>query len=91
MFSFDIIWFTWVHVFQRVHIPILPNFLKTLLCILQETSYNKHDCTLIKYLNILHQNRTQKQLQYVFLKILQKCFEIPIFVTLDMCSHFHQK
>ena len=32
-----------------------------------KTSNNKHDCTPIKYLNILHHYRTQKQLQYFFL------------------------
>ena len=32
-----------------------------------KTSNNKHDWDHAKYMNILHQNRTQKQLQYFFL------------------------
>ena len=37
------------------------NFLKT------SNKHDKHDWTSIKYLNDLHHNRTQKQLQYFFL------------------------
>ena len=33
----------------------------------QKTSNRKHDWTPIKYLNVLHHNRTQKQLQFFFL------------------------
>ena len=39
-----------------------------------KTSNNKYDWTPIKYLNVLHHNRTQKQLQYFILNILQKCY-----------------
>ena len=42
-----------------------------------KTSNNKHDWTLMKYLNILHHNRTQKQLlkrKIFFLNILQKYY-----------------
>ena len=39
-----------------------------------KTSNNKYDWTSIKYLNVLHHNRTQKQLQYFILNILQKYY-----------------
>ena len=45
----------------------------------------------MKYLNIFHQNGTQKQLRHFFLNILQKYYQINILGTLDMFGHFHQK
>ena len=39
-----------------------------------KTSNNKYDWTSIKYLNVLHHNITQKQLQYFILNILQKYY-----------------
>ena len=39
-----------------------------------KTSNNKYDWTPIKYLNVLHHNRTQKQFQYFILNILQKYY-----------------
>ena len=50
-----------------------------LLC---KTSNNKYDWTPIKYLNVLHHNRTQKQLRQYFLNILQKYYQLPILGTL---------
>ena len=44
-----------------------------------------------KYLNVLHPNRTQKQLRYVFLNTLQKYYQLPILGILGMPGHFHQK
>ena len=55
------------------------------------TSNNKHDWTPIKYLNILHHNRTQKQFQYFFLNILHKYYQLPVLRTVDMFCHFYQK
>ena len=43
----------------------------------------------LKYLDFLHQQ--QKQLQYFFQNILLKHYQLPIFGTLEMLSHFHQK
>ena len=51
----------------------------------------KHDWTPVKYLNVLHHNITQKQLQHFFLNIMQKHYQLPILGTLDMSGHFHQK
>ena len=47
--------------------------------------------TLVKYLNILHHHRTQKQLQQFFLSILQKHHHLHISGILAMSGHFHQK
>ena len=47
-------------------------------------SNNKHDWTPAKHLNVLHYNRTQKQLRHFFLNILQKHYQFPILGTLDM-------
>ena len=58
--------------------------------ILEKTCNNEHDWNLITYLNVLHHNRTQKQLQHFF-NILQKYCQIPILDTLSMSGHFHQK
>ena len=55
------------------------------------TSNNELDWTLVKYLNALHQNRTQKQLQHFFQNILQKYYQLHILGFLDMSGHFHQK
>ena len=55
------------------------------------TSNNKHDWALIKYLNVFHHNRKQKQLQHFFLNILQKYYQFPILDTLDMSVQFYQK
>ena len=44
-----------------------------------------------RYLNVFHYNRTQRQLQYLFLKILQKYYYLPILGTLDMPGIFHLK
>ena len=61
-----------------------------------KTSINEHDWTplkyldVIKYLDVLHHNRTQKQLRHFFLKILQEYYELPILGTLDMSDHFYQ-
>ena len=57
----------------------------------KKKSNNKHDWTPVTYLNDLHYNRKQKQLQHFFLNILQKYYQIPILGTLDMPRHFHQK
>ena len=54
----------------------------------QKQVTNKHDWTHAKYLNVLYHNRTQKQLQYFFLNILQKHYQLPILGT---SGHFHQK
>ena len=54
-------------------------------------SNNKHDWNPIKYLSVLHQNRTQKeQLQYFFLLYCKNFNKLPFLGTLDM-SGFHQK
>ena len=37
----------------------------------RKTSNNKHDGTPAKYLNVLHHNKTQKQLQHFFLNTLK--------------------
>ena len=55
------------------------------------TSNNELDWASVKYLNVLHHNRTQKQLQHISLSILQKYYQIHILGTLDMSGHFHQK
>ena len=43
---------------------------KFLVWLCEETSNNKHGWTRIKYLNLLHHNRKQKQLQHSLQKIL---------------------
>ena len=43
---------------------------KFLVWVCEETSSNKHGWTPVKYLNILHDNRTQKWLQHSLQKIL---------------------
>ena len=43
----------------------------------------------VKYLNVLHHNRTQKQLGCVFLNILHKYYQLPILVNLY--DNLHQK
>ena len=61
---------------------------KFLVWLCKETSiYNQHGWALIKYLNVLHLNRTQKQL----LHSLQKYYQLPILGTLEISGHFHQK
>ena len=50
------------------------------------TSSNKHDWRFIKYLNVLHYNRTQKQLQHFFLNTLQKYYQFASICT--MLSYF---
>ena len=57
----------------------------------REKSNNKHDWTHVKHLDVLHHNRTQKQLQHSFPKVLLKYYQLPILGTLDMSGHFHQK
>ena len=57
----------------------------------KETSNNKPDWTPVKYLIVLHHNRTQKQLQHSFLNMLQKYYQLPILGTLDISGHLHQK
>ena len=47
-----------------------------------KTSNNKHDWTPIKYLNVLHHNRTQKQ--YFFLNTSQKYYYF-LFCILRTC------
>ena len=49
---------------------------------------NKHDWNPVKYLNVLHHNRTQKQLQYFFLNIGKLT---SFFGNLDISGYFHQK
>ena len=73
-------------------------FLKTVKFLNSIASYNKqkqvtnkHDWTHAKYLNVLYHNRTQKQLQYFFLNILQKYFQLLVSGTLDMSGHLHRK
>ena len=56
----------------------------------QKQLCNKHDCTHVKYLNVLYNNRRQKLLQYFFLTIA-KYYQLPILGTLDMSGHLHQK
>ena len=56
-----------------------------------KTSNNEHDWKRVTYLNVLLDNRTQKQLQYSFLIILQKFNELPIVGTIDVSGCFHQK
>ena len=58
---------------------------------MRTTSNNEHDWTPAKYVNVLHHNITQKQLQQFFFDILQKYYQLPILGTLDMSRHFHQK
>ena len=61
---------------------------------------NEHDWTTVKYLNVLHHNRTKKQSQHFF-NILQKYYQLYIlgtlmFIcmltlnTLRMLDHAHQ-
>ena len=57
--------------------------------ILTLTSKKEHDWTPIKYLNVLHHNKTQKQLQQFFLNILQKYYQLFVLGILDMSDHFH--
>ena len=54
------------------------------------TSNNEHDRTPIKYLSVLHHNRTQMQLRHFFFKIVQKYYQLPILDTLFMptCRNF---
>ena len=59
--------------------------------ILQMKSKNKHDWIPIRYLNILHHNRIQKQLLHFFLNMLQKYHQLSILGTLDLHDNFHQK
>ena len=66
-------------------------FYKPFCIIFHKTSDNKHDWTPIKYLSVLHHNRTQKLLQQFFLNIFQKYYQLPILGTLVMSGHFHQK
>ena len=63
----------------------------SIILILKGVSNNQHDWTLVKYLNVLHHNKTQKQLRLFFLNILQKYYQLPILGTLDMSGHFHKK
>ena len=53
------------------------------------TSNKKHDWTPVKYVNILHLNRTQKQLRHFLLDKLPKYYQLPL-NTLDMSGHFHK-
>ena len=67
-----------------------------------EYTSHKHNWTPIKYLNVLHHNRTQKKLTHFFLNlkyflILFNIFfinifsyQLPILDSLDMSGHFHQ-
>ena len=61
------------------------------LTTITQTNNMDLDWTPVKYLNVLHQNRTKKQLRHFFLNILLKYYQIPILGTLDMSGHFHQK
>ena len=58
-----------------------------------KTSNKKYDWAPAKYfyLNILHHNRTQMQLQQLFHNVLQKYYQLPIWGNLDMSDHLHQK
>ena len=58
---------------------------------LPKTSNKEHDRNPVQYLNVLHHNRTQKQLRYFFLNILQKYYQLPILGVLNMPGHFLQK
>ena len=53
------------------------------------TSNNEHDWTPVKYLNVLPEIRTQKQLRHFFHTILQKYYQLSIlstfFGTLQTC------
>ena len=51
---------------------------------------NKHNKSPIKYLNVLHQNRTQKQLLNYFLIVLQNYCKLPILGPLGMSGNFYQ-
>ena len=44
-----------------------------------------------KYLNVLHQNKTQKQLQHFFPKMLQKCYQLWESTDVKISGYFHQK
>ena len=55
-----------------------------------KTSNNEHDWTPVKYLNVLHHNRTQSSCDNFFL-IYCKNYQFPILVILDMYGHFYQK
>ena len=57
----------------------------------KETSKNEHNWTPLKYLNVLRHNRTQKQSWQFFLNILQKCYQLPIFGTLNISGHLYKK
>ena len=59
--------------------------------VLVKISNNEHDWNTVKYLNVLHENSTQKQLRHFFLNILHKYYQLPILGTLVMSGHFHQK
>ena len=50
------------------------------------TSNNEHVWTTAKYLNVLHHNRTQKQLRHFFLNILQKYYQFPVLGTLNIAT-----
>ena len=57
----------------------------------QQKSNKVYDYKPVKYLNALHHDRTQKQLQHFFLNLLQKYYQLPILGALDMSGHFLQK
>ena len=50
--------------------------------VFQITRNDEHESTSIKYLNVLHRNRTQRQLKRFFLKILQKHYQRQLVETL---------
>ena len=53
-----------------VYIAVFRQKISTFCWLCKETRNNKHDWTPIKYLNVFHHNRKQKQLQFSFLNIL---------------------
>ena len=59
--------------------------------LIEMTSNNEDDWALVKYLNVFHHNRIQKQLQHFFLNTLQKYHQFPVLGASDMSGHFHQK
>ena len=71
------------HIYLLFQILFCSPALKLMISI--QTLNIEHDWTPVKYLNGLHQNRMQRQLQHFIIHILQKYYHLlPILGTLGM-------
>ena len=75
-------------IYTSIYFYVIKSFLHFKL---QQVTTNMSG-SLQKCLNIFNHNRTQKQLQYLFLNILQKYYQLLILCALYIMSGlFHQK